>query len=87
MNCSRLSSLEKLAQALVDGATMELHLTPKPGLVDQLDSGSHPDLSLPLMERSIGHVAAYLTSIVASLKAGETFAIQQAIALCAEKRL
>ena len=66
---------------------MELDLTPKPGLVDRLDSGSHSDLSFALMERSIGQVADYLVAIVASLKEGESFACQQTIALRAEQRL
>lgn len=87
MTCLRLSSLEALASALVKGATMELNLTPKPGLVDQLDSGSHPDLSFSLMEQSIGHVDDYLAAIVASLKRDESFPHQQAIALRAEQRL
>jgi len=87
MSCSRLSSLENLASALVAGASMELHLTPKPGLVDLHDSGSHPDLSLALMEKSIGHIDDYLASISTSLQCGETFPAQQAIAIGAERRL
>ncbi len=57
MHCLRISELEELASALVRGTTRELYLTPKPGLVDRADSGSHPDLSLPIMEQSIGYVA------------------------------
>ena len=49
--------IERLAQALVTGARLELDLTPKPGLVDRLDRGSHPDLSFALMEESIGMVS------------------------------
>ena len=40
---------DTLAVTLVQGATRELELTPKPGLVDQLDNGSHPDLTFGLM--------------------------------------
>ncbi len=41
------------AEALTAGARIELELTPKPGLVDRRDNGSHPDLSFELMSRSI----------------------------------
>jgi triphosphoribosyl-dephospho-CoA synthase len=81
------SRLEKLAAALAAGAMAELRMTPKPGLVDLADSGSHRDLSLPLMERSVGIVALYLEEIAASLRAEEPFARQRAIALGAERRL
>ena len=84
---SRHSELERLAAALAAGAMMELRLTPKPGLVDLVDNGSHPDLSVPLMERSIGIVALYLGEIVSSLLAGEPFVRQKEIALRAERRL
>ena len=92
MNCSRHTvlknlALEKLASALVSGATMELYLTPKPGLVDCIDSGSHADLSLALMEQSIRHVADYLDEMALSLKIDEAFASQQSIAIRAERRL
>lgn len=87
MNCSRASGLEGLAAAFVQGARMELHLTPKPGLVDLDDCGAHSDLSLAIMERSIALVADCLAEIVGSLRAGEPFAAQQAIGLRAERRL
>ena len=87
MSCSRLSELETLAAALVKGASMELYLTPKPGLVDRADNGSHPDLSLAIMERSIVYVSDYLFEIVHSLAAGETFSCQKAIGMRADQRL
>ena len=87
MNCSRHSELEKLASALARGASLELYLTPKPGLVDLADNGSHPDLSVPLMEQSIAIVADYLEEIVVSLKADEPFRHQKDIAIRAEQRL
>ena len=87
MSCLRTAGLEKLAASLVKGATMELYLTPKPGLVDLADSGSHPDLSVPVMERSIEFVAEYLCDIVASLIGDEPFSCQKHIAIHAEQRL
>ena len=40
-----------VAAALADGVKAELYLTPKPGLVDLHDCGSHDDLSLVVVER------------------------------------
>lgn len=87
MSCLRISELETLAAALVKGAGMELYLTPKPGLVDLADCGSHPDLSVAKMERSIEYVSDYLDEIVSSLKNGESFVCQKNIAIQAENRL
>jgi triphosphoribosyl-dephospho-CoA synthase len=87
MNCSRLSELERLASALAGGAALELYLTPKPGLVDLADHGAHPDLSIAIMEHSIGIVAAYLDEIIRSLVAGEAFPRQKAIGMAAERRM
>lgn len=87
MNCYSPIALEALAGALIEGARRELELTPKPGLVDRADCGSHPDLSFALMQRSLGLVADYLRELVISLAAGEGFAAQRAIALRAERRL
>jgi triphosphoribosyl-dephospho-CoA synthase len=87
MNCLAFSALETLASSLAQGARLELHLTPKPGLVDRADCGSHPDLSLDTMERSIEYVSGYLDEMVVSLAAGQSFAQQRAIGLRAERRL
>lgn len=62
-------------------------MTPKPGLVDLMDNGSHPDLSIPIMEHSIGIVKEYLAEIVRSLHASDPFICQQQIAIRAEQRL
>lgn len=66
---------------------MELYLTPKPGLVDLADSGSHRDLSLGTMERSLAYVADYLDEMVSSLTRGDPFLIQRKIAIQVEQRL
>lgn len=87
MPCSPNSTLERLALALTRGAALELYLTPKPGLVDLADRGSHPDLSLALMERSIAIVGDYLDALVASLGAGEPFPCQNALGKAAERRM
>ncbi|HJV94329.1 MAG TPA: triphosphoribosyl-dephospho-CoA synthase [Azonexus sp.] len=87
MPCSPTAQLERLATALAQGAALELYLTPKPGLVDLADRGSHPDLSLAIMERSVQLVGAYLDEQVRSLVAGEPFICQKNIAIRAERRL
>lgn len=87
MNCSPPSPLERLATALAQGAALELYLTPKPGLVDLADCGSHPDLSLPLMEHSLRIVADYLAAVARSLAADQPFAAQRALGIAAERQL
>ena len=87
MNSSRISEIARLAEALVGGARLELHLTPKPGLVDRLDRGSHPDLSFSLMEESLGMVSLYLRELIRSLSEGEPFSAQIGIARRTEGRM
>lgn len=87
MNSLHLLEIERFACALVAGARMELHLTPKPGLVDLADCGSHPDLSLSRMERSLLLLADYLGELVRSLIAGEPFACQTAIGMQTENEM
>jgi triphosphoribosyl-dephospho-CoA synthase len=70
MNSFSLSSTERLARSLTRGLSLELYLTPKPGLVDLLDNGSHPDLSLPKMTASIALVGEYFEALAAALGRG-----------------
>lgn len=78
------SDLEKLALNLVRGAFLELYLTPKPGLVDQHDSGSHRDLSLAGMEASLEIVSRYLMELGEALCRGGDLAEQVRIGSAAE---
>ncbi len=78
---------ERLAAALEAGLLAELELTPKPGLVDRADAGSHPDLSYGLMARSVALVGAYLREVAASLGRGEPLAAQVALGQAAEDRM
>jgi triphosphoribosyl-dephospho-CoA synthetase len=87
MNSSRPSGIELYANALVAGAAMELYLTPKPGLVDLADCGSHPDLTVSLMERSLHFLPCYMEDLIRSLYAGEHFACQAEIGLRTEKAM
>lgn len=58
---------ERLASALLRGLRLELFLTPKPGLVDLFDAGSHFDLSLPKMLASIDLVGNYFAEFTTAL--------------------
>jgi len=53
-----------LAKALVHGARAEVDLTPKPGLVDRHDNGSHPDLDHARMMRSIELLPRYYEELI-----------------------
>lgn len=55
---------ERLAKRLVLGAMRELDLTPKPGLVDRHDSGSHADLSYDRMRTSVELLPLYFDDIL-----------------------
>jgi len=87
MNCSPLSQADRLAASLIKGLRAELHLTPKPGLVDLLDSGSHPDLSLAKMTASIDLITDYFDDLLSGLAAGATLAEQVGIGRRAEERM
>jgi triphosphoribosyl-dephospho-CoA synthase len=53
-----------LAEALVLGARAEVDLTPKPGLVDRHDGGSHPDLDHTRMMRSVDLLPRYYEELI-----------------------
>lgn len=52
-----------LAHAACKALSDELHLTPKPGLVDEHDNGAHSDMDLALMARSIEACKPYFTKM------------------------
>jgi triphosphoribosyl-dephospho-CoA synthase len=54
----------RLAQALHQGALAELDLTPKPGLVDRHDSGSHADLTHAAMLQSANLLPRYYADLL-----------------------
>lgn len=87
MNCSLHSELESFATALIDGLKAELFLTPKPGLVDLYDSGSHSDLSLGSMLSSIRLLDSYLKELCVALSRGDKLEKLVAIGKQAEQRM
>lgn len=53
-----------LARAAVDSLLEELYTTPKPGLVDLANNGSHPDMDIPLFEKSAESLRPYFLQAV-----------------------
>lgn len=83
-NCLNLSPLELLSRALLDGLKAELFLTPKPGLVDLSNSGSHQDLSVDLMLRSISLMRSYLDDLCRAINCGAPWSQMVALGQKAE---
>nr|WP_320114568.1 triphosphoribosyl-dephospho-CoA synthase [uncultured Desulfuromonas sp.] len=84
--CKTLAD-DRLSDAFCRGARRELLLTPKPGLVDVLDNGSHEDLNLIVMQQSIDLLRLYYHDLLqVSLDPFDPQAIR-AIGLAAEERM
>lgn len=86
-NCSTASHIDVLAESLLHGLRCELYLTPKPGLVDLSNSGSHKDLTLTLMSRSIALMQIYFSELCADLSADLSFTELVRCGQRAEKRM
>ncbi len=86
-NCSNPIQLFSLADALVEGLKAELFLTPKPGLVDLCNTGSHKDLSLLTMARSITLMRVYFKELCAALLTPSGGQDPVAIGQAAEQRM
>lgn len=86
-NCSNHSPLDCFAAALIDGLKAELYLTPKPGLVDLCNSGSHQDLSFHLMSRSISLLRGYLEELCFAIKRSSSTAELVLVGQQAEQRI
>lgn len=65
-----------LAREAADALRAELHATPKPGLVDEADTGAHHDMDLSLMERSINAITPFFERIIENAQASPE-ALQQ----------
>ncbi|WP_246798768.1 triphosphoribosyl-dephospho-CoA synthase [Deferribacter autotrophicus] len=87
LKSSKTSYLKKVAYFLRIGALVELFLTPKPGLVDLIDSGSHRDLDFDKMYRSILIMKDYHDELITGLCDGFSFADLQQIGIKAETRM
>lgn len=79
--------LEALAVNLPLGARRELDLTPKPGLVDRRDRGSHPDLSHAAMATSVDLLPRYCADLLACARQGRPLGDWVRAGLEAEDRM
>jgi triphosphoribosyl-dephospho-CoA synthase len=70
------ADINKLTNKLTEGSRVELYLTPKPGLVDMLNNGSHTDLNLMKMTESVHIIERYMNRIADSLTDGQPLADQ-----------
>lgn len=80
-------ALSEAADCLSHGLRQELFLTPKPGLVDLLDTGSHTDLSVPLMLESIELVSAGYQEFARQLSQGASARALVTTGLALENKL
>ncbi len=76
-----------LATQLPLGALGELELTPKPGLVDRQDNGSHPDLSHQAMRASVDLLPRYFDAILDCCREGRPLAACVQAGIAAEARM
>lgn len=86
-NCLNPSPIDLFSRCLLDGLKAELFLSPKPGLVDLHNSGSHPDLNIVLMARSVALMRIYLDDLCRAIRAGEPWSKMVALGRCAEDRM
>lgn len=87
MNCLPPSRTTEFAAALLVGLRAELDLSPKPGLVDRHDSGSHDDLDHALMVRSIGLLEIFFRDYLAALETGQSIEYLRELGIAAERRM
>ena len=77
-----------LAHLACDALQQELDTTPKPGLVDQHDSGAHADMDYRLMQRSIHALRPYFVQLAQVAQQGSlTHPIISAIGIEAERAM
>ena len=77
-----------LAHLACDALQQELDTTPKPGLVDQHDSGAHADMDYRLMQRSIHALRPYFVKLAQVAQQGQlTHPVISAIGIEAERAM
>lgn len=81
------ADLTHISDCLTAGAKAELDLTPKPGLVDAFDSGSHDDLSYAGMLLSVSLLPQYYQELAQEAINGANVAELRKTGLDAEKRM
>ena len=83
----------EIMELATESLLAEVRVTPKPGLVDRSNSGSHRDMDLPLFEKSAAALLPYWGECfavgrdTAEEPAGETFRRLRPVGLAAEKAM
>ncbi|MDP2877775.1 MAG: triphosphoribosyl-dephospho-CoA synthase [Holophaga sp.] len=80
-------TLERLAENLALGAHLELRVTPKPGLVDSHDNGSHADLTYATMQTSANLLPMYFADLLNGFQQGVPLQTYVQAGLEAEARM
>ena len=89
----READAERIGDLAVQSLLEEVHTTPKPGLVDERNSGSHTDMDLSTFRVSAQALAPYFRSCAATgietadAPAGETFRLLRQAGLEAEQAM
>lgn len=79
-----LKKAADIAACAVDALLLEVRTWPKPGLVSQVDSGSHSDMDAALLERSARSLTPYFEQLADSAREGADLARLRGIGLAAE---
>lgn len=86
----REQTIFRLSRAAVEALEQEARTTPKPGLVDERNCGSHPDMSMEMLLRSAQSLKAYFrqcAQIGFDCETEEMFASLQNAGLRAEREM
>lgn len=89
----RLADRKQIADLAVQSLLDEVHITPKPGLVDQRNAGSHTDMDLSTFVASANALLPYFNQCIAigqdtaAKPAEETFRLLRQAGLDAEKAM
>ena len=81
---------ERISEAAVRALIREAETTPKPGLVDRRNNGSHPDMSLEMLLRSARSLKPYFRECARAgmkLEEADAFSTLRALGMEAEKTM
>ncbi|MDO4384737.1 MAG: citrate lyase holo-[acyl-carrier protein] synthase [Clostridia bacterium] len=81
---------ERIAEAAVNALIREAETTPKPGLVDRRNNGSHPDMSLAMLLRSARSLKPYFRECARAgltMEEADAFPTLRALGMEAEKTM
>lgn len=81
---------ERIAEAAVNALIREAETTPKPGLVDRRNNGSHPDMSLEMLLRSARSLKPYFRECARAgltMEEADAFPTLRALGMEAEKTM